>query len=217
MNNNITRHEQSGLLIRSRGKTLAIDIGKLTSAETVKGMSKPDAAIVSHQHGDHLCPDNLQALDAPIFAAADVLPLLHDGAVVTAIRPGKTMDVAGFTVTAHEVDHGPKLSAPIENLGFVIHFPNGHTLYFAGDIARPGTPPTGPFDTVVLPVSGAGFVFTAVEALEYLERIGHRSRVIPVHDTGPSDPDAVARFVALAPEHLDVVALAVGESAEVLA
>jgi hypothetical protein len=68
---------------------------------------------------------------------------------------------------------------------------------------------------VVLPVSGAGFVFSASEALEYLERIGHRGRVIPVHDSGPSDPDAVARFAALAPEHLDVVALAAGESVEV--
>ena len=215
MTDKITRYEQSGLLIRSGGKTLAVDIGKLTSARAVKAMPKPDALLVSHKHPDHFCPDHLQTLGAPIFAPEDVLALLHEGAEATAIRPGEPIDVAGFTVTAFEVDHGPKLSAPIENFGYIIRFPNGRRLCFAGDIARQGTPLTGAFDIVVLPVSGAGFVFTATEALAYLERIGHSGHVLPVHDSGPSDPDAVARFAALAPEHLDVIALAVGEAAEV--
>lgn len=116
-----------------------------------------------------------------------------------------------------EVDHGPKLSTPIENLGFVIQCPGGHVILLTGDIACPGNPPKGPFDTVVLPVGGAGFVFGTQEALDFLNLIGHRGRVIPVHDTGPSDHGAADRFTQLAPAHLDVIALAPGASTEVSA
>lgn len=214
----INRHEQSGLEVHSRGKSLAIDIGTLTPAETVKAMVPPDAILVSHKHADHLGLDHLKTLGAPIVAPRDVVELLHGGANVATIRAGQTLDVAGFTVTAVEADHGPKLSAPIQNFGFVIQFPRGgHTLYFAGDIARPGTPPAGTFDIVVLPVGGAGFVFDPAEAVAYLEQIGHRGRVIPVHDGGPCDPDAIARFADIAPAHLEVIKLAPGESVEVQA
>ncbi|MBP2560091.1 L-ascorbate metabolism protein UlaG (beta-lactamase superfamily) [Neorhizobium galegae] len=215
MNTTITRYEQSGITIQSRDKMLAIDIGKLTPAETVAGMPKPHASLVSHRHADHFCPEHLRVLGAPTLAPGDVLPLVGEGQVATELQPGRAATIAGYTITALEADHGPNLSAPIQNLGFIIRSPDGHSLYFAGDIARPGVLSMERFDTVVLPVSGAGFVFNAAEALEYLELIGHRGRVIPVHDTGPSDPDAVKRFVALAPNHLEVIALAVGASVEV--
>ena len=217
-NDTIIRFEQSGLLIASASKKLAIDIGTLTPTETVKAMAPPDAVLISHKHGDHFDLDHMKTLGSPIVAPGDVLELLHDGANATAIQAGQTLDVARFTVTAVDVDHGPKLSVPIENLGFVIQFPSGdQTLYFAGDIAHPGTPPSGAFDIVVLPVGGAGFVFDPTEAVEYLEQIGHRSRVIPVHDSGPCDPDAVARFADLAPAHLEVISLVPGEKLELQA
>ena len=211
----LTRREQSALLIEAGGKTLAIDIGTLTPAEELGRLPKVDVALVSHLHPDHFAPDHLRVLGAPVFGPSDVVSRLHDGMTATVLIPGKTADAAGYAVTPVVADHGPRLSAPIENLGFVIRCPGGHVLYFAGDIARPGTPPDGPFDTVVLPVGGAGFVFNATEALAYLELIGHSGRVVPIHDTGPSDPDAVVRFADLAPAHLDVIALEVGQSAEV--
>ena len=211
----ITRAEQSGVLIASADKNLAIDIGTMTPAETVKAMARPDAVLISHKHGDHFDFDHIKTFGSPIVAPGDVLKLLDDEAVATSIHAGQTMDVASFTVTAVEVDHGPKLSVPIENLGFVIDFPSGsHTLYFTGDIARPGTPPLGTFDIVVLPVGGAGFVFDPIEAVAYLQQINHRGRVIPVHDSGPCDPDAVARFADLAPDHLEVITLMPGEKVE---
>ncbi len=213
----ITRHEQSGLRIQSEGKTLVVDVGGLTPAETVKAMVAPDAILVSHKHGDHCCLDHLKTLDAPIVAPGDVLEMLHQGAVATAIRAGQTLEVAGFTVTALDADHGPKLSTPIENFGFVISMPSGRRVYFTGDIARPGTVPAGKFDIVVLPVGGAGFVFDPADALAYLEQIGHRGRVIPVHDSGTCDPDAVARFADLAAAHFEVITLAPGEKVEVQA
>ena len=214
-NDTIIRFEQSGLLIASADKKLAIDIGTLTSAETVKAMAPPDAVLISHKHGDHFDLGHIKAFGSPIVAPGDVLELLHDGANATAIQADQTLDVASFTVTAVEVDHGPKLSVPIENLGFIIGLPSGsHTLYFAGDIARPGTPPLGTFDIVVLPVGGSGFVFDPAEAVAYLEQIGHRGRVIPVHESGPCDPDAVARFADLVPAHFEVITLAPGEKVE---
>ena len=211
----ISRFEQSGLSISSAGKKLTIDIGTLTPTETVKAMAPPDAVLVSHKHGDHFDLEHLKTLGSLIVAPGDVFELLHDGANATTIHAGQTLDVASFTVTAVEVDHGPKLSVPIENLGFVINFPSGsHTLYFTGDIARPGTPPLGTFDIVVLPVGGAGFVFDPIEAVAYLQQINHCGRVIPVHDSGPCDPDAVARFADLAPDHLEVITLMPGEKVE---
>ena len=212
--NLFTRMEQSTLMIEAMGRALIIDIGTLTPAENLDRLPKLDAALVSHQHGDHFALDHLRAIGAPVYGPADVVMQLYEGMAATVLRPGETVDVAGFAVTPVLADHGPKLSAPIDNLGFVIRWP-GHVLYFAGDIARSGTPPAGPFDTVVVPVGGAGFVFSAAEALEYLDQIGHRGRVIPVHDTGPSDPDAVARFMDLAPGHLEVTSLDIGDSVEV--
>ena len=81
------RHEQSGLEIHSRGKTLAIDIGTMTPADTVKAMAAPDAILVSHKHSDHLGLDHLKALGSPIVAPGDVLELLHDGCPLRATAP----------------------------------------------------------------------------------------------------------------------------------
>jgi L-ascorbate metabolism protein UlaG (beta-lactamase superfamily) len=205
-------------MIAGAGKKLAIDIGTMTPIETVKAMPAPDAILVSRRHGDRFGRDHPKTFGAPIVAPGDVLDLLHGGANATAVRAGQTLDVAGFTVAAVEPDHGQKLSAPIENLGFVIQFPGGgHTLRFGGDIARPGTPAASRLDIVVPPVGGAGFVFDPAEAVACLERMDHRGRVIPVHDSGPCDPDAVARFADLAPPHFGVIELSPGEKVEVQA
>lgn len=215
MTTSITRHEQSALMIRAEDKTLAIDFGTLTPAERLALLPTPDATLVSHQHGDHFSPDHLHAFGAPVFGPQDAVSQLQGDMTTTVLRAGETVDVAGFTVAPIEVDHGPKLSVPIENLGFVIDCPGGHRIFFAGDIARPGVLPEGTFDTVVLPVGGAGFVFDAVQAHDYLQQIGHQGMVIPVHDSGPSDPGAIDRFVRLAPTHLKVIGLGIGQSTEV--
>jgi L-ascorbate metabolism protein UlaG (beta-lactamase superfamily) len=211
----ITRHEQSALMIKAGDKNLAIDFGTLTPTERLAHLPKPNATLVSHQHGDHFASEHLRAFGAPVFGPQDVISQLPEDLTTTVLRAGETLDVAGFTVTPIEVDHGPKLSVPIENLGFVIDCPDGHAIFFAGDIARPGVLPEGTFDTVVLPVGGAGFVFDASQAHDYLKQIGHQGNVIPVHDTGPADRGAVDRFVHLAPSHLNVLALGVGDSTEV--
>jgi len=213
----ITRHEQSALMIQAEDKTLAIDFGTLTPAERLAHLPRPDAALVSHQHGDHFAPEHLRAFGAPVLAPQDVISQLPEDMSTRVLRAGETVEAAGFTVTPIEVDHGPKLSSPIENLGFVITCPGGHAVLFAGDIARPGALPEGTFDTVVLPVGGAGFVFDAVQAHEYLQLIGHQGMVIPVHDTGPADPGAIDRFVRLASKQLKVIALGIGQSTEVQA
>jgi L-ascorbate metabolism protein UlaG (beta-lactamase superfamily) len=110
-------------------------------------------------------------------------------------------------------DHGPKLSKPIENYGFVLEAA-GKRMYFVGDVAVATVPPPGRFDLVAIPVGGAGFTFDPQGALNYLMSLQDVRMVIPVHAGGISDPCSPDVFRSLAGARFDVRVLEVGERVE---
>lgn len=210
----LTRYEHVAVVFEADGQRLGLDFGAFTSTETVARLPRLDHIVVSHRHGDHFSETTLRTLGAPVSAPSEVVALLGDGLQSHTLRLGESKLTAGFKVTPTLADHGPKVTSPVENFGFIIER-GGRRVYFVGDMAVPTPPPTGPFDVVLIPVAGGGFVFDADQAFDFIKEIGHRGRVVPIHDAGPAEPGCIERFARLAEGWCEVVVLDVGESMEV--
>lgn len=208
------RYEHVAFVFEAGGQRLGLDFGAFTSAETLNGLPKLDAVLVSHRHGDHFSEANLRTLGAPVSAPSDVVALLNDGVEAHTLRLGESNLVARFKVTPTQADHGPRVTNPVENYGFVIER-DGCRIYFVGDMAVATPPPDGPFDVVLIPVGGGGFVFDPGQAFGFIKAIGYRGPVVPIHDAGPAEPDCFERFTRLAEGWCEVVVLGVGQSLEV--
>ncbi|TPQ50982.1 hypothetical protein C2U72_10635, partial [Prosthecomicrobium hirschii] len=130
------------------------------------------------------------------------------------LRVGMTTRLAGFAITPTPADHGPKLTRPIENYGLVIEGA-GRRIYFVGDMAVATPPPDGPFDVILVPVDGGGFVFDPEQAVTFIRTMGHRGMAVPIHDGDPAEPGCLERFEQLAEGICKAVVLKPGESVEV--
>lgn len=130
-----------------------------------------DIALISHGHGDHLCPETLAALGGRAPNALFVCPrterhrLIDEAGIAdTRIRPlsaGESVEIGGVRITAikskHEFfDEDPELGFPY--LGYVVEV-GGVTFYHAGDtimydglIAHLQQWPK--FDAMFLPING---------------------------------------------------------------
>lgn len=210
----IQRFEHVAFIFQSADSRIGLDFGACTPAETLAEIPGLDGVLVSHRHGDHFCERNLRALGVPVWAPSDVVALLGEGFQSHTLRLGETTLVAGFQVTPTLADHGPKITSPVENFGLVVER-EGKRVYFVGDMAVATPPPSGPFDVVLIPVAGGGFVFDADEALAFIKSIGHRGRVVPIHDAGPAEPGCIERFAFLAAGWCEVITLNLGESLEI--
>ncbi len=210
----ITRYEHVALAIEALGHSLAVDIGCFTSQRTLDSLKHIDAVLVSHRHPDHFHQEHLRSLSVPVYAPPEVLELLKNDIVTRGFRLGETIMVAGIAVTPVEANHGPMVTAPIQNFGFIIEA-DSRRIFFTGDVAVLTPPPPGPFDLICIPVAGGGFVFDASEALEYLRAADHRGRVMPMHDSGPAEPGCIELFRAIAKDYCEVVTCNIGESLKV--
>jgi L-ascorbate metabolism protein UlaG (beta-lactamase superfamily) len=184
----ITKFEQSGFVLESdSGFKLAIDIGNKTSAETIAQIGKVDAFIVSHIHGDHFVPDYIVALQ-PQLTALNV-ECMHVFKETTQTYKGNTIILApdqlsvigSFKIFPFTVDHGPNISKPIENLGFLIKA-DEQQIYFAGDMFNPsGIDVTElEVDYALLPVGGF-YTFGPKEAFAFYKTFKKVGKVIPMH------------------------------------
>ena len=193
----LTRLHQSGFVLDTGSERIAFDVPTESPPDLVSKIKPVAAVVASHKHPDHFCPAHLTALEAPIYAPGDALKDIPDLALPKhPIFEGQTLVIGKTKITTFPCDHGPGLSAPIENLGLLIEVA-GRRIYFVGDMAVPSPTPEGPFDLVLVPVGGSK-VFTPEQALEFLQKIKHTGFVIPVHYHGRSDREAGTRFAALA-------------------
>ncbi|MFA6116362.1 MAG: MBL fold metallo-hydrolase [Sphingomonas sp.] len=206
-------HQSAFVLRAAHGGAIAVDLGYEVPAETVAGLSV-EAVLTSHLHPDHFHRPHLDALEVPLFCPEDVAEAIGSPPFrVTKITAGVEFDVAGFSVTPFASDHGPHLSAAIDNLGFA--FSSGDkNLLFLGDMAAASSIPPGNWDAILIPVGGSK-VFSAEEAAAYIAALGHRGRVVPIHFHGRSDRACGERFALLAADLCDVRLLGVGETMEV--
>jgi len=207
----LTKFEQSALLIEVDGSRLVIDPGLYSGQETLQKMTNPDAVLVSHKHGDHFAPANLEALAAPVYTVSETAAQaegrgleLHVHAEGDSVQIGTTP----FTVTYTQSDHGPHVGM-VENVGFLIDA-NGKHLYFLGDMYNPSIPPTESFDVMLIPVGNRNYTFDPEMAFAFVQRLNWHGLTIPVHSHGVAE--YTDRFRDLASNYCKVTILEEGNS-----
>jgi L-ascorbate metabolism protein UlaG (beta-lactamase superfamily) len=193
----IQKLEHAAFAVRAGGITLAVDPGSLCSEATISRLTGLAGVLVTHRHGDHFHTKHLSRLATSVWGPPEVAELAAcAGLRATALDCGVPTTIGPFSITAFPANHGPKISEPIENFGFVIAA-NGVRILATSDMAGYQSPvPVGPYDAVLLPVEGGGFVFDPREAVEFLRALGHHGVVVPMHcDEGATQP---AEFATLA-------------------
>jgi L-ascorbate metabolism protein UlaG (beta-lactamase superfamily) len=131
----ITKFGHACVRIESGSTTVVVDPGGWSEREAVDGAT---VVLVTHEHPDHLDPDNLRATDAPVYTIGAVARQIGEQARdvaerVTVVAPGDILDV-GLPVTVvgekHAVIH-PELQR-FDNSGYLIEV-EGRRVFHPGD------------------------------------------------------------------------------------
>lgn len=142
MSVSITWHGHANFQLAHPACNVLVDpffMGCPTAVTTWNAIAKPDAVLVTHLHGDHagdvvdICRKTGAALGA-VVGAAEVLQSsgVPQAQIVNGIgfNIGGTVEVKGVKITMTEAFHTTEGGAPT---GFIITFPDGFTVYHAGD------------------------------------------------------------------------------------
>jgi len=210
----ITKYVQSAFLITiDEVNNYAFDFGSEVDEATLSAVGEVSASFISHQHPDHFHIAHLRKLGGEIFAPQDVVSkLASENIPATALRIGESVTVGPLTVKALNSDHGPNISAPIDNLAFLINGA-GKTILYLGDMSVPTALPAEHFDLLLVPVGGSK-VFTPEEATSFIRKLDYHGRVIPIHYHGRADRQAGTKFKAIANDICSVLVCEVGESVD---
>ena len=163
------------------GARLVVDPGAWSATDALEGAR---AVLVTHEHVDHVVPDELRAAlvgraELEVWAPGSVAAAVvgDDQSVasrVHAVTPGEHLDAAGFSVDVvgeqHAVIH-PDIPV-IPNVGYLVD----------GGVLHPGdalTVPEAPVELLLVPVA-APWLKTA-EAIDYVRAVAPR-RAVPIHD-----------------------------------
>jgi L-ascorbate metabolism protein UlaG (beta-lactamase superfamily) len=131
----ITKFGHACVRIETGSTTLVLDPGGWSEREAVAGAV---AVLVTHEHPDHLDPDNLRAADAPVYTIEAVARQIAEQAPdlserVTVVSPGDALDL-GVPATVvgekHAVIH-PDLQH-FDNSGYLLEV-EGKRLFHPGD------------------------------------------------------------------------------------
>jgi L-ascorbate metabolism protein UlaG (beta-lactamase superfamily) len=172
----LTKYEHACLVLRAGGDTLVVDPGGFT--RDLVGLTGVVAIVITHEHGDHWSPAQLDRIIAlnpavKILGPAGVAQSAL-GYAVTTVTAGEKISVGSFTLEffggIHATIHS---SIPvIDNVGVLV---NG-LLYYAGDSF---TTPGVPVDTLAVP-AGAPWMKIS-EAMDYVVQVCPR-RSFPTHE-----------------------------------
>lgn len=174
----ITKFGHACVRIESGSTTVVLDPGGWTERDAVQGAG---AVLVTHEHPDHLDPDNLRAADAPIYtidavarAIAEQAPDLAER--VTVVAPGDRLDL-GVPVSVvgekHAVIH-PELPR-FDNSGYLLEV-EGRRILHPGDAL---TEQPGELDLLLLPVHAPWSKIS--EVIDYGRAVGAPLSVA-IHD-----------------------------------
>lgn len=159
-------------------KTVYVDPWKLG-----KG-SPADLVLITHDHYDHLSPEDLEKIARPateILAPAAALSKLRGvPGKATGVKPGQSLTAAGLRVEVVAAYNVGKAFHPkgAGHVGYVLTI-DGERIYHAGDTDRiPEMKGLAP-DVALLPIGGT-YTMDAKEAAQAAADLGAR-KVIPIH------------------------------------
>ncbi len=165
-------------------RTLVIDPFK------AKGDYKADILLISHEHYDHLSPDDIKRfansstiIVAPRMCEGPLRPFSQEKMIV---EPGSKIDVKGVRIEAVPAYNINKFREPGKvfhpkadgKVGYVVTL-DGTKFYHAGDSDATPEMKSLDVDVAFLPVSGT-YVMTAEEAAEAAKAMKAKV-VVPMH------------------------------------
>lgn len=192
MSLSVTWYSHANFLLEYDGVRILIDpffTGNPQAPCTADEIAPVDAVLVTHDHGDHvgdavaLCAKH----NAPLVTIVGTAEKLQQQGVPAdciangiGMNIGGTLEIKGVKITMTQAFHSSESGAPT---GFILRFPDGTTVYHAGD--------TGIFssmqlfgelysiDVAMLPIGGV-FTMDPLQAAKACELLGC-STVIPMH------------------------------------
>jgi L-ascorbate metabolism protein UlaG (beta-lactamase superfamily) len=208
----ITFWGQSAFKLEGGGKIVLIDPwlapGNPVSPVTADDIPTADLILVTHDHFDHV-GDTIaiaKKTGATVVAVYETaLRLISDGLPPANVLYGGfgrdiggAIDINGISIVMTPAVHSSNSGAPT---GYIIKFPNGPTVYHAGDTALFGDMllygTLYPIDMALLPIGG-GFTMDALQAAQSLKLL-RPGKTIPMHyGTFPMLAPNPDQFVSLA-------------------
>lgn len=173
----LTKLEHACVRLEKDGSALVIDPGIWSDPRALDGAA---AALVTHEHADHLNADTLRAAmaanpDLELWTNGSVAAQFADlGGRVHQVRHGDAFSCAGFDVHVYGAEHAVlhREVPVIANTGFAVD----------GEVFHPGdalTVPEDPVPTLLLPANAPWLKVS--EMIDYAREVAPR-RGYAVHD-----------------------------------
>lgn len=178
----LTKYAHACLVLEEQGKKLIIDPGGFS--KNFGDLDNILGVVITHIHGDHFDPDNLQAIlmanpGVKIFTTPEVIAQWKDSHA-EAVKAGDTQKVGPFNLEFFGEKHTEihSLKPVADNIGVMIN----NSLYYPGDSL---TVPDRPVPVLALPANAPWLKMS--ESIEFLKVINPTSFFFRTHDDLLSD------------------------------